>query len=153
MSIALIDTSVFCELLGIPGKAQDHQHFTVEFQNKVAAEEIFLLPLATVIETGNFIGQLPDGGQRRFFAKHFTKIVLDAINGESPFTATGFFERPELKAWLSEFPEWVKPADRGLGDLTIMEEWRRQCALHEARRVYIWSKDGHLSGYDRAPRI
>jgi hypothetical protein len=36
-----------------------------------------------------------------------------------------------------------------MGDLSMIKEWERQCELHRARRVFIWSLDGHLAGYDR----
>lgn len=151
MTIALIDTSIFCELLEIPGKAQDAEVYQAELKKKTAAKETLLLPITTVIETGNFIGHLGDGKKRRFYAEKFVGTVLNAINGTFPFTPTPFFQVPELTLWLGEFTEWVKPADRGFGDLTITKEWERQCALHKARRVYIWSKDAHLAGYDREP--
>ena len=39
----------------------------------------------------------------------------------------------------------------GMGDLSIVKEWERQCDLNRARRVLIWSFDEHLAGYDREP--
>jgi len=40
----------------------------------------------------------------------------------------------------------------GMGDLSIIKEWERQCALNKARRVFIWSLDGNdLCAYDREP--
>jgi hypothetical protein len=37
--------------------------------------------------------------------------------------------------------------------MSIIKTWERQCELHTARRVFIWSYDDDLLGYDRAPRI
>ncbi|MEW6749722.1 MAG: hypothetical protein AB1505_01930 [Candidatus Latescibacterota bacterium] len=36
-----------------------------------------------------------------------------------------------------------------LADLSIVQEFARQCALHRASHVQIWSYDSHLQGYDR----
>jgi len=37
----------------------------------------------------------------------------------------------------------------GLADLTIIKEFERQCELHRLHRVFVWSCDHHLQGYDR----
>jgi hypothetical protein len=55
-----------------------------------------------------------------------------------------------LRHWLPEFPDRATAAI-GFGDLSIIKEWERQCALNAARRVFIWSVDGHFDGYDRTP--
>ncbi len=159
MSVALIDTSVFCELLGIPGKSRDSAAFRAALKVKVAAQEILLLPMTTIIETGNFIGQCsPDGGKRRYYATVFVEWVLRAIDGEAPFTATPFPFTADLRAWLVEFPDWTMRTDErgkgsGFGDLTIKKEWDRQCDLNPSRRVYIWSQDQQLAKVARDPVI
>ena len=153
-SIALIDTSIFCEVLDVPSKASDAGKIRKELERKVAADEVLLLPMTAVIETGNHIGQCSsDGGLRRKVAMRFVGAVLKAMKGKAPFTPTPFFESVALEKWLAEFPEWAVRTDpkgkgSGLGDLTIQKEWDRQRELNPGRRVYIWSKDQHLSSYD-----
>jgi len=159
VSVAIIDTSIFCELLGIPGKSNDPASFRAELKAKVETNEILLLPMTTIIEAGNHIGQCSaSGATRRYYAEQFAASVQKAVDGEAPFSPTPFFDPPELRKWLAEFPNWTTPTDprgrgSGLGDLTIQKEWDRQCELNPSRRVYIWSLDGRLAAYDRAPAL
>jgi hypothetical protein len=36
----------------------------------------------------------------------------------------------------------------GLADLSLIALWNHQRELHVTRRVYIWTLDRHLTGYD-----
>jgi hypothetical protein len=150
MSICLIDTSVFCNLLRIPNCDQDHVEVLAQLRLLIEQNVTLLLPLASVVETGNHIAQQGDGGLRRQTAERFVAKVTDAIEGNAPWTTTPFFEPQQLRTWLAEFPEH---AMRGIsmGDLSVIKEWERQCVLHPLRRVTIWSLDGHLAGFDREP--
>ena len=156
MSICLVDTSILCELLRIPNMCSDHVPHVEDFKRRIKADERFLLPMATILETGNHIGQNGDGGERRKAARRFIDLVTQAIEGTNPFTATPFVTPEALVLWLKEFENWAKRSDAkgkgsGLGDLSIYHEWLHQCARHPRRRVYIWSKDVHLSSCDRKP--
>jgi hypothetical protein len=156
VSICLVDTSILCEILQVPNLCGDHRSCTKDFRRKIEADERFLLPMATILETGNHIGQNGDGGERRKAAGRFIDLVTRAIEGTNPFTATPFVTPETLVLWLQEFEDWAKRSDSrgkgsGLGDLSIYHEWVHQCELHPKRRVYIWSKDAHLSSCDRAP--
>lgn len=149
MSICLVDTSILCEILQVPTKFGNHAEIYKEMGKKIKTESL-LLPMIAIIETGNHIGQNGNGNQRRETAKRFVRFVRDAINGETPFTTTPFFESESMQTWLDDFPDWAGRGS-GLGDLTILKEFHRQCALHPSRRIYIWSLDGHLSSYHREP--
>ncbi|HBQ11999.1 MAG TPA: hypothetical protein DEF51_12910 [Myxococcales bacterium] len=148
VTIALVDTSVFCELLPVPGMDSDRARLSAALKEKIEEREHLLLPMATILETGNHIGQHGDGQKRRETAKLFVDWVNKAVEGTSPFAATSFVNANELKSWLDEFPDWANRGS-GLGDLSIVKEWERQCALHPQRRVYVWSKDAHLQALDR----
>lgn len=150
MSICLVDTSILCELLEIPNLCKDSVGALDEMSRKVERKESLLLPMVSILETGNHIGQNGDGVLRRRTAQRFVDLIQKAIRGETPFTPTPFFELEVLLEWIAEFPDWANRGS-GLGDLTILKEFQRQCALHRQRRVYVWSRDGHLSSYDRRP--
>lgn len=147
IAICLIDTSVFYSLL-----IDRNQGTVAEFQMKIEAGEGIFLPMATIIEMGNHIGQMPNGDDRRQRAVEFVAQVKLAIDGDSPFTAIDFVESEKMLQWLDEFPDWAMQ-EKGLGDLSIKQDWERQCELNRGRRVYIWSVDGDLDGYDRGPVI
>ncbi len=150
MSICLIDTSILCEILQVPNRCANHQEIFAEMEEKIPTDTL-LLPVSAILETGNHIGQNGDGRQRREAAHRFVAFVRDAIRGETPFTTTPFFEPEVLLTWLDEFPDWAQGGS-GFGDLTIVQEFHRQCSLNPSRRVYIWTLDTrHLSSYTWEP--
>lgn len=145
--ICLIDTSILCEFLAVPDRCDRAEEIAEETRRKIERRETLLLPMSSILETGNHIGQNGDGRQRRAAAERFVNLVETAIRGETPFTPTPFFEPERLLAWLREFPDWAGHGS-GFADLTIAQEFHRQCTLNPLRRVYIWSLDRHLSSYD-----
>lgn len=157
-AICIIDTSVFCEILAVPNMDDIHKEILAELEAKMYDRETLLLPMTTILETGNHIGQNGDGEQRRQTAIRFTEQVGMALRGESPFTPTPLQDQTALNEWLNDFPAWVKRTDlkgkgSGFGDLTIYKIWEEQCAKHKALRVYIWSLDEQLCAYDRLPEL
>lgn len=158
MSICLIDTTIFCEVLEVPRMCSEPRGaFLATLKRKIEDGETLLLPMATILETGNHIGQNGDGQKRREAAQRFADMVTKAIEGKIPFTPTPFFDAEALSAWLSEFPDWATRNDAkgkggGLGDSSIRKEWSRQRELHPNRRVYVWSNDIHLSALDSGGR-
>ncbi len=146
-AICLVDTSVFVEILNVPFMASQHSAITDQVALKINAKNSLFLPMATVLETGNHIGQIGDGKNRRQCAERFVKQVQLAIDGNSPFKPINFLEANDMRKWLAEFPNWVHQK-RGLGDLSIKHDWDRLCEQNQARRVYIWSLDSHLAGFD-----
>lgn len=150
MSVVLIDTSVFCNIVPVPGREQSRDNIMSQFADLINDGATLLLPMTAVLETGNHIAQLPDGGQRRKTAAAFCKRVMEAIDGTAPWTPTPFWEIDAMKLWLNEFPD-AATRGKGMGDLSIIKEWERQCEFNQARRVWIWSLDGDLAGYDRIP--
>ena len=151
-AVCLIDTSVFVEVLNVPVKAKQHPSIVAAVTQRVKARESLFLPMATILETGNHIGQNGDGTVRRACAQRFVQMVSDALDGKSPLMPVNFLEPHDLRAWLSEFPNHAGRGS-GLGDLSIVHDWRRLCHQNRARRVYIWSLDEHLAAYDRAPEL
>jgi hypothetical protein len=155
-AVCLLDTSVWCVVLQVPGHEHRAADVLSELKQRVGRDETLLLPTTVILETGNLIARVPDGTLRRSTAERFVTEARKALQGESPFIVTPPLEVRDLLAWLPEFVEWVtkagspsKPA--GFGDLTIHREWERQGRQHPSRRVYIWSLDSHLSSYDRSP--
>lgn len=147
-AICLVDTTILVEILNVPGKANHHLAVMVELEVKIRDGEALFLPMATVLETGNHIAQNGDGNQRRQCAESFVAQVELALDGKSPFTPISFLTGDAMRRWLSEFPGWAMRG-QGLGDLSIVHDWQRLCEQNQRRRVYIWSLDGHLRGYER----
>jgi hypothetical protein len=151
-AICLIDTSIFVEILNVPIKASRHVEIVNILEDKIKAAEFLFLPLATILETGNHIAQNGDGNQRRDCAERFVKEVKKALEGTSPFSPIKFLDLEALQNLLNDFPDSAM-AGYGLGDASIIQDWRRLCRQNAGRRVYIWSLDKQLASYDRKPSI
>jgi hypothetical protein len=158
-AIVLLDTSIYLNVLDVPRFNQERNAVLGEFRAAIEAGDYFLLPLATVWETGNHIADLPDGQTRRRYAERLIADVTKAFRGEAPYRATYFPERDEFLRWLAEFPDAVmrnksvKKLREGvsLADLSIIKEWERTCAQHPMSRVEVWSLDSDLMSYSSQP--
>ena len=155
-AIVLLDTSVYLNILDVPGYNQDRNSILDEFQHKIEDEDLFFLPMATMWETGNHISGLPDGRQRFRFGTKLVEDVSKAIEGVAPYRPTYLPSREEFFTWLREFPEFVKlskserKTDGGvsLSDLSIIKEWEVTRKRSNMSKVLIWSLDSDLAGYD-----
>lgn len=149
-AIVIVDTSVFLNILDVPGRNQNRQEVLGIFKEMIEAGDHLLLPMAAIIETGRHIAHLENGQQRRQYAQEFVDQVKQALEGTAPWRPTNFPKKEGLLGWLDEFPDH---AMRRLtfADLSIVKEWERSRDLHPMSRVWIWALDGHLSGYDRQP--
>lgn len=149
-AIVLLDTSIYLNVLDVPGFNQHRMAVLDEFERAVNANERFLLPLASVWETGKHIAQLSDGRQRRAWAEKLASDVRSAFSGSAPYSATHFPKREDFEAWLASFPDSATQG-KSLADHSLIQEWQRNCDLNPRLRVRIWSLDSDLTGYDRQP--
>lgn len=151
-AIRIVDTSVFCNILGVPNRSQNQGKAINELTRYRERGDSLLLPMAAVYETGNHIAQQGEGSERREVAELFVKQVQKAMEGESPFSPTQIHNSEEVKGWLEDFPDDAMRGI-GIGDRSIIEIWSQQCTLNQARRVVIWAYDDDLDGYDREPTV
>lgn len=126
--ILILDTSVLCCLLQVPGKdmagsnddAWDHKRISALVQTEVDAGSTLVLPLASIVETGNHISQAP---RNRFHtAERLAELIRLAANETTPwaaFTDQADLWGPEQLIRLAD--EWPKLADANtsIGDATI----------------------------------
>jgi hypothetical protein len=152
VTICIVDTSVFCNILDVPGFNQVRNDALGTLEQYLREGHTLLLPLAAVYETGNHVAHVADGGARRGTALRFVEEVRKAISGDAPWTTTPLPDAQALFDWLDEFPDHAM-REVGLADVSIIKEFDRQCELHRARRVFVWSYDRHLQGYDRKVRF
>ena len=149
MSIGLIDTCIMCNILKVSGMHQRFNDVMQQLRNYINEGYTLLLPVATIIETGNHVAQNGDGTQRRETAQHFVKVVNDAIEDKAPWTISKtLFDVDIMTEYLIDFPDSAMRG-MGFGDLSIIKEYDNLCSLHSARCIFIWSLDEHLSGYIR----
>ena len=80
-AICLVDTSIFMEILNVPGKASDHKEAIRILRSKIDNKETIFLPMATILESGNHIAQIRNGKERRSSAENFFHYVQKALEG------------------------------------------------------------------------
>lgn len=126
--VLILDTSIMCCWLEIPGKETagsegdvwDHNRVNELLGAESEAGSTFVLPLATLIETGNHIAQ---AGQRRYeLAVALMSCLAKSLEEESPWVA--FTDQAEL--WTKErmaslAQQWpdAAVARHSIGDATI----------------------------------
>ncbi|QJB47227.1 hypothetical protein [Dolichospermum flos-aquae] len=157
-SICLIDTSIFLEILNVPNYNQHRASVLEDFQTYAQSGCTFLLPMATILETGNHIAQNGDGTMRRKTALRFVKAVKEAFTGEAPWRTTTFPNTTEIMLWIDQFPELAgknkapdKQEGTSFGDLSIIEEFNKSCKRFPMSEVFIWSLDRDLQSYHQTP--
>ena len=143
--IWLIDTSVLCNILRVPGRCQAADTIAQEFAARGKRGDTFLLPLTTVLETGNHIGQLKEAGLRRMVGERFIDTIRRSLAGELPFAPIAFPENKQMLGLLPDFSMHLEKGS-GFGDYLVVQDWRAQIELNRTRAVdvAVWSTDGHL---------
>ncbi len=122
-------------------------------KHRLAEGEMFILPITAVIETGNFIGQLSSGAERRTTASKFDALLRLICAGQAPWVLHDV-------AWNREFLEqlldgastgtdYVQHAQNkvGAGDLCILTE-REQYRARAQISAELWTLDGALSAHN-----
>ena len=66
--IVLIDTSIYLNVLDVPDRNQERATVLDIFKQRVKNGDHFLLPMVSILETGNHIAHLKDGTLSRKFA-------------------------------------------------------------------------------------
>lgn len=153
-SICLIDTSVFLNLLDVPNRNTSKDKVLKDFETYAKADCIFLLPMATILETGNHISQNGDGNIRRVVAQRFVQFVKSTFANEAPWRLIEFPSTQEISLWLEQFPNLAgkskapnKSEGTSFGDLSIIQDFEKTCKKNSMSEVFIWSLDHDLEAY------
>ena len=145
--IVLVDTSVFLNIIDLPGYNQDRSAVLQQFKKYVDDDASLLLPLVVFFEAGNHIGHLKNGDTRRQWALKLIDVAKQTIDEQvAPWTATPFPSREQFLEMISGF-ETSAMANCGLGDHSIIHEARRLRLQYPRRTITIWSLDHALSAH------
>ena len=149
MNVRIIDTSVLVNILDIPNRNQNHKEAMDEFKILIKSnQDSLILPLATIIETGNHIAHIPDGNIRRDKAELFAKYLEKTAKGEAPWEYyCRELDKSDLVIMAKEFPDSAT-RETGIGDMSIIRAYEKYKAeIPAVGNIMIWSFDGHLQGY------
>lgn len=158
--VLIIDTSILCVYLGVPGKETcgsdndkwDQKRVKTRFKEEEKHSAKFILPLATIIETGNHIAQ---ANSRRYeIAQAFADILVKVADGVIPW---GIFETQVGELWNSAqlkqlATEWPTLASRkfSIGDATIKTVAEYYAKTSSTFQIEIFTGDGGLKAYEPA---
>lgn len=158
--VLILDTSVLCCWLRIPGKEtagpQEDRWDHARISELLAAENkrgsTFVLPLASLIETGNHIAQ--SGGSRYELAQALAQHLRSAADATSPwaaFTDQSVLWEPDNLLQLAD--QWPPLAAQriSIGDATI-----KDVAEYYARagcEVVILTGDAGLKSHEPAQPV
>lgn len=152
--VYFVDTSVLANLLDIPHRNQDRTEVTELFKQRVRAGVTLVIPAASVIETGNFIAQIDDGGTRRDRAQRLATFLSDSIDGKAPWAVSAAEWSTGFVRYLVDgdgvVPSLVELAGQrvGAGDASILREraaYRQR--VPSGLTVHIWTLDRGLAAW------
>lgn len=153
--VLVIDTSILCVWLQVPGKTTcgsdehkwDYPKVKAIIEGYIQQGATIVLPLASLIETGNHIAQAD--GNIYPIAQRLMDIVEKTLNAESPWAA--FSGQPnleqQLKLLISSWPEQAKQK-LSFGDAMIID-----VAAFYAKnyQVEILTGDAQLKSFEPTP--
>lgn len=148
MNVRFIDTSVMVNLLEVPEMCSDAEEVKEQWKEVLEAEDVLIMPVATIIETGNHIAHISDGNVRRTIAGKFGEYLRKTAEGEAPWQLYGVELDKEGLLYLAEHIEENATWKIGVGDLSIIYAYEQYKEKTPAiGKIMIWATDAHLQGY------
>ncbi|MFE2770854.1 hypothetical protein [Microbacterium resistens] len=152
--IDLVDTSVFAALIRVPGRDSRHDEVRVEFERRIDAGISFILPVSTIIETGNLIANA--SGDRRGAAQRLLSALHLARQSSPPWIIrdvpwdSDFLER-FMKGDSTGMPllDHLTAGSIGSGDVAILVERDLIEQSLSNTRARVWTFDNALHAYGR----
>lgn len=153
--VLIIDTSILCVWLQVPGMdvcGPDNDRWDRDkVQQKITEEmkkgSVFVLPIATIIETGNHISRADHSRKER--AEALSDILRKSADGASPWAAfsaqTELWKGDKLKNLATDWPN-LATQGLSLGDVTIKDVAEYYAQMNH--RVEILTGDKGLKSYE-----
>lgn len=148
MNVKFIDTSVLLNLLEVPGRCDKKELVKEQWRTYLEAKDALIMPVTTIIETGNHIAHITDSNARREIAAKFGEYLRKTASQEAPWKYYGgAMDKNEL-IYLADNIEEFATRKIGIGDMSIVytyEHYRDE--MPAVGSIMIWSTDAHLQGY------
>lgn len=160
--VLIIDTSVLCVWLEVPGKDScgldddlwNKQRVDAKIAEAQQEGTLFVLPLASIIETGNHIAHANDGNSRRECGLALAKLMRQSADEEQPWAA--FSDQSELwspnslKMLAETWPALVMQERLSLADATIIKV--ADFYVQAGHEVEILTGDRGLQAHEPTPQ-
>lgn len=148
MNVRFIDTSIMCNLLEIPDMCADKERGKQEWKEVLEKKETLIMPLATIIETGNHVTHIADGHARYTVTMKFKEYLEKTAESKAPWTLYGNALDKEEIRYIAANMEQFTIAEIGIGDMTIIYAYEKYLAEEPAiGTIMIWSTDEHLAAH------
>jgi hypothetical protein len=158
--ILILDTTVLCCWLQVPRKDEagpvndrwDYTRINALLEAERGKLSIFVLPIATLIETGNHIAQAP--AQRFERASQLAIYLREASDARSPWAAftdqSPLWQSENLRSLADTWPA-LAAGGTSIGDHTIKDvaEYYARAGYH----VEILTGDAGLKAYEPAKPV
>lgn len=153
--VLILDTSVLCCWLQVPGKDEagpindrwTHDRINTLLEEERTKDSTFVLPIATLIETGNHIAQAPS--QRFERANSLATCLRAAADAQSPWAAfidqTPLWQSDNLRLLAETWPHLA------MGGISIGDHTIKDVAEYYAKAGYqveILTGDAGLKSYE-----
>ncbi len=151
--VTFIDTSVMCELLQVPGKSDPARspQLRTEMERRWQAGETFVIPVTTIIETGNHIAQCD--GNRYEVAGRLVHLLRSAIDKRGPWRVLDTRLGDQFLLALCEGDSTGQPLEAlaaakvGAGDVAVLVERDQFLASTAYQSAVVWTFDAGLSAH------
>lgn len=155
-NIIILDTSILCVWLKVPGKNTcgsgndivDFENVDSKLKGFIDNGALLVLPLAVIIETGNHIAQAP--GDRHVIANTFADFILGSIRGETPWelftNQTVVWDDERFELLVERWRNSVN-TEHSFGDASIVDIANYYKEIYPASVVYIYTGDKGLEAY------
>lgn len=152
--VHFVDTSILCCLLRLPNFCEMYMEIEEELLGIISRGETLILPIASIIETGNHIAHISDGTTRRAIARKFAEYLRDTADNRAPWSLMHMEWTPDdLRKFADMFPDQAM-RQIGFGDMSIIDAYEDYIKRTPGVSVRIWSTDAHLTAYSfNAPAI
>lgn len=153
-SVLVIDTSILCVWLDVPGMTNcgpdndkwDKARVEAKINEERQSGATFVLPLATIVETGNHIAQARHSQEER--AKALADLMRKSAQEETPWAAfahqSELWSPEKLEILAKDWPALARMR-MSLGDATIKDV--AEYYADSGYRVEILTGDNGLKAY------
>ncbi len=153
--VLIIDTSILCVYLRVPqmeecgktGDKWDYDRVVSKINDEISKKSLLMLPLATLIETGNHIAHAP--GDRYSVAMRLAEIITKTATATEPWAAftsqSELWNEEHLKELSIEWPS-LAASKLSIGDATIKDV--AEFYSNSGYDVEILTGDGGLKAYE-----
>lgn len=154
--VLIIDTSIMCVWLQVPGMESagkegeyDYESVSKHIEEQVKAGATLVLPMTSIIETGNFIARVEQ--DRKKLGDRMADIIIAAADGTQPWAAftlqRELWSEEGLKSLANRWRETVVSEKQSIGDASIVDVAQYYAAMEDFE-VEIFTGDGGLKNWE-----